>query len=124
MSRFNEHALILTLAAASVLAMAAPTNARAGVDADPPGAVTLKSGAATDRSNKSDSTALSARRVGKHRATLRCWQEGKLVYESAGVAPIGRNATSIEFRGADGEGSLQLLDLKHGLCVLDTPTGP
>lgn len=53
------------------------------------------------------------------RPVLRCWQEGRLVFEGAGVAaPAALPAGAVEMRGAGGS-PLLLLDLKSGLCLLD-----
>lgn len=51
--------------------------------------------------------------------TLRCWQEGRLVMEQAGItldaAPPGAHV----FRRKDRNGQqLYLFDMKNGLCVL------
>jgi hypothetical protein len=53
------------------------------------------------------------------RPVLRCWQEGRLVFEGAGVAaPAALPAGAVEMRAAGGA-PLLLLDLKSGLCLLD-----
>jgi hypothetical protein len=68
-----------------------------------------------------DAAVLAHRRAGKGRNVLRCWQEGKLIFEAAGVqAPSGRNADLLDFRPAGADGSaVQVLDLKTGLCTFE-----
>lgn len=56
------------------------------------------------------------------RSVLKCWQEGRLVFESNGVGgdpPAGAPAT---FKGPNGR-SVQLLDLRQGLCILERSNG-
>lgn len=57
------------------------------------------------------------------RSVLRCWQEGRLVFEGNGIgsepAPTGSART---FKGADGR-TVQLLDLRQGLCILEKSDG-
>lgn len=57
-------------------------------------------------------------RVGK-RPILRCWQEGKLVYEGTGMTmPPTSPGSPIEMRSGNAL-ALQIFDLKSGLCLLD-----
>ena len=51
--------------------------------------------------------------------TLRCWQEGRLVLEQAGVSFAEAPAGAHVFRrnGRNGQ-PVYLFDMKHGLCVL------
>ena len=51
--------------------------------------------------------------------TLRCWQEGRLVLEQAGVSVAEAPAGAHVFRrnGRNGQ-PVYLFDMKHGLCVL------
>jgi len=52
---------------------------------------------------------------------LRCWQEGRMIYEGTEVLPIEKNAAVITVQSAVRAGPLvQILDLKHGMCVLET----
>lgn len=50
--------------------------------------------------------------------TLRCWQNGRLLYEANGIRHGGeRNGdTQISLQGADG--AVTVFDLKQGLCIL------
>jgi hypothetical protein len=54
----------------------------------------------------------------QRRPVLRCWQEGRLVYEGAGVVPSSQGVAAIELRNASGT-AVQVFDLKNGLCLLD-----
>ncbi|HVL57250.1 MAG TPA: hypothetical protein VM491_12145, partial [Burkholderiaceae bacterium] len=47
---------------------------------------------------------------------IKCWQYGRLVYESSNVAPPERKAQTV--RGANGS-SLQLYDMTSAFCVLE-----
>lgn len=51
--------------------------------------------------------------------TLRCWQEGRLLYEGSGFRmPPGAGQAAIAVpRQSDSDGVV-LFDLKHGLCIL------
>jgi len=52
--------------------------------------------------------------------TLRCWQNGRLLYEGSGFRSAGleRNPSAIGIpRRAEGE-PVTVLDLKHSLCIL------
>jgi hypothetical protein len=69
-----------------------------------------------------DPSVLSARRLGKGRHTIRCWQEGRLVYEAAGVSPAGRVAAAIELR-SEQDVVLQVVEMRNGLCVLELAPG-
>ena len=71
-----------------------------------------------------DLSAPSARRLGKGRHSLRCWQDGKLIYEAAGVTPAGRVAAAAIELKSDQDVVLQVVDMRHGLCVLELPTAP
>lgn len=62
---------------------------------------------------------------GRGRQTLRCWQEGKLVFESASVAPGVPSAVAIELRSTTrAELAVQVFDLKQGLCVIEYGSEP
>jgi hypothetical protein len=54
----------------------------------------------------------------QRRPVLRCWQEGKLVFEGSGLTPVVQGQAAIELRHAAGT-ALQVFDLKNGLCLLD-----
>ena len=56
------------------------------------------------------------------RSVLRCWQEGRLVFESSGVASEAASGATRTFKGANGR-SVQLLDLRQGLCILERSNG-
>ena len=57
------------------------------------------------------------------RSVLRCWQEGRLVFEGNGIGsePAATGAARI-FKSADGR-SVQLLDLRQALCILERSNG-
>lgn len=58
-------------------------------------------------------------RQGTDAPTLRCWQEGRLVLEQAGVsfAEAPQGAHVFRRNGRNGQ-PVYLFDMKHGLCVL------
>lgn len=66
-----------------------------------------------------------SQRQGNEAPTLRCWQEGRLVFEQAGVsfaeAPAGAHVLRRE--GRNGQ-PVYVFDMKHGLCVLSTEPAP
>ncbi len=62
--------------------------------------------------------AVSATVPRQRRPVLRCWQEGRLVFEGAGVTPSAQGQAAIELRNATGT-ALQVFDLKNGLCLVD-----
>lgn len=50
---------------------------------------------------------------------LRCWQNGRLLYEANGIRPGNErsgDAAPISLQGANG--AVTLFDLKQGLCIL------
>jgi len=50
--------------------------------------------------------------------TLRCWQNGRLLYEGSGFRGGLSNASAIGVpRRGEGD-SVTVLDLKHGVCIL------
>jgi hypothetical protein len=51
--------------------------------------------------------------------TLRCWQEGRLVMEQAGVNLAEKPPGALVFRKKDRNGApVYVFDMKNGLCVL------
>jgi hypothetical protein len=67
---------------------------------------------------KDASVSSSLPRAGK-RPLLRCWQEGKLVYEGAGMQVAAQQGTaSIDLRNGNAL-AVQIFDLKNGMCLLD-----
>lgn len=72
---------------------------------------------------------LHPRTAGEHGAdsavahsVLRCFQAGRLVFESAGQAPLEGDGKGHIFNpGARDAPSVQVLDLHQGLCVLQSP---
>lgn len=59
------------------------------------------------------------------RSSLKCWQEGRLIFESNGVSMAGSGSgvgTAPAFKGSNGR-TLQLLDMHHGLCILEYNNG-
>lgn len=69
-----------------------------------------------------DSSVVGPRKAasGSVGAVIRCYQYGRLVYESSGVSLGDRSTGATTLRPARPGGStLQLLDLRHGLCILE-----
>jgi hypothetical protein len=56
------------------------------------------------------------------RSMLKCWQEGRLIYETSGISVAGSDAVATGVKGANGR-SLQLLDLRQALCILERNNG-
>ena len=56
------------------------------------------------------------------RSVLKCWQEGRLVFESNGVAGESAAGATRTFKAPDGR-SVQLHDLRNGLCILERSNG-
>ena len=85
--------------------------------------VAAATGAATVATTKTagaapKDAAVSATVPRQRRPLLRCWQEGRLVFEGSGVLPSAQGQAAIELRNATGT-ALQVFDLKNGLCLLD-----
>jgi hypothetical protein len=55
-------------------------------------------------------------------AVLRCWQEGRLIFESSGVSFAEGLPAATALKGSNGR-VLQLLDLRQGLCILERTHG-
>lgn len=67
----------------------------------------------------------SVPQTGRGRPILRCWQEGKLVFEGSGMTPANQSSVSVELRSAARGGvAVQMFDLKSGLCMLDYGNEP
>ncbi|MEO6269566.1 MAG: hypothetical protein ABIP08_04605 [Lautropia sp.] len=56
------------------------------------------------------------------KSVLKCWQEGRLIFESSGVAMAEGAAGAPALMGANGR-TVQLLDLRQGLCILERTNG-
>jgi hypothetical protein len=69
---------------------------------------------------KDAAVSASVPRSSGKRPLMRCWQEGKLVYEGAGMTTTSSSAAGapIELRSGNSV-ALQIFDLKSGLCLLD-----
>ena len=60
---------------------------------------------------------------GSPKSTLKCWQEGRLIFESNGVSmPDGAAGAAVAIKGANGR-TVQLLDMRQGLCILERSNG-
>ena len=67
---------------------------------------------------KSKDDRSSVKRSGQNR--LRCWQYGRLIFETRDINSVSRLERIIEFRGAgDRPQSTQLMDMNNGFCVLE-----
>lgn len=57
------------------------------------------------------------------RSVLKCWQEGRLIFESSGMAlPETGSGGVAPMKGPSGR-TLQVLDLRQGLCILERSNG-
>jgi hypothetical protein len=86
-------------------------------------AATKDSGAAKPAANAKDAaaqatTASRGGSAGGRKPVMRCWQEGKLLFEGAGMTPAAIGQATIELRNGSGV-ALQVFDLKNALCLLD-----
>ena len=50
--------------------------------------------------------------------TLRCWQNGRLLYEGSGFRAGVNNTAAISVARQDGEPSVTVLNLDHAVCIL------
>jgi hypothetical protein len=85
------------------------------------GAAAAKDPKAGMAPNVKDATAqatTASRSGGGRKPVMRCWQEGKLLFEGAGMTPAGVGQPTIELRNGGGV-ALQVFDLKNALCLLD-----
>jgi hypothetical protein len=103
MSNLNRQWVIaLALTAAGVGAQAADTRE---------GQVDLRS---VDRIAKT-----GAPKARKTEDRVRCWQYGRLIFESAVSPPAEKPSGVVEMRSGSG-GSVQLMDMRHGLCIVES----
>jgi hypothetical protein len=80
---------------------------------------------ADPRIGQLDPAVQSARKAERRLPSLRCWQEGKLVFDGPGLLPAARPTASVEFRSVGAPGpAVQVLDFKSGLCFLDLREAP
>jgi hypothetical protein len=56
------------------------------------------------------------------RSLFRCWQDGRMIYEGRGYAALPKSQVAAELKSGDSTaGTVQVLDLYQGLCVLELP---
>ncbi|HEX4598555.1 MAG TPA: hypothetical protein VH278_12255 [Burkholderiaceae bacterium] len=59
---------------------------------------------------------------GPPRSLFRCWQDGRIIFEGRGYGALPSSQVAAELKAGDsGTGRLQVLDMYHGLCVLELP---
>ncbi len=108
---------VLALASGPTLAQDSPTAASIKALQDK-GKDGTDAGKAKPASPKDAAVSSSVPRAGK-RPLLRCWQEGKLVYEGTGMSVASQQGTaSIDLRNGSAM-AVQIFDLKNGMCLLD-----
>lgn len=57
------------------------------------------------------------------RSSFRCWQEGRLIFESNGMTlPETGSGGVAPMKGPNGR-TVQVLDLRQGLCILERSNG-
>jgi hypothetical protein len=116
MSKFNDAVLWAVLAwscaagaaIAAVVADPVPTTVAAGDKAR-----------TADVSKAAEPTPKPAKPV---RNQIRCWQEGRLVFDASGYAPVQKPQIVAELKSqglSTQQATLQVLDLKNGLCILE-----
>lgn len=104
-----------------------PSGAQAGVEmrAQPEPTASAAPGRAETPARGTDASVLSGRKADPRRPTLRCFQEGRLVYEGSGLVPVSRSSSSFDFRLAGSSGvAVQVLDLRNALCLVETGHAP
>ncbi|MFN0185133.1 MAG: hypothetical protein ACKVQR_15070 [Aquabacterium sp.] len=128
MSRFTERqALLLAMAAALAMGLLAASAQAQPQAADAGSAASIRNMAAASapRGAQPRDAAVSAAVPRRSRPVLRCWQEGRLVFEGSGQLPGPVANATLELRhAARGDIALQLFDLKSGLCLLDHGSEP
>lgn len=108
---------VVALATGAAAAQESPTAASIKALQDK-GKEVSDNGKAKPAAPKDAAVSSSVPRSGK-RPLLRCWQEGKLLYEGAGLSVASQQGTaSIDLRNGNNMG-VQIFDLKNGLCLLD-----
>ena len=56
------------------------------------------------------------------RSLFRCWQDGRMIYEGRGYGALPKSQVAAELKSGDGAaGTVQVLDMYQGLCVLELP---
>jgi hypothetical protein len=56
------------------------------------------------------------------RSLLRCWQDGRIIFEGRGYGALPQSQIAAELKSNDGGlGRVQVLDMYQGLCVLELP---
>lgn len=121
MSRFNEVCAAVVLCVATQAALAAGVEF-VGEGAESPVLAASRPAQADKARVQSDHAVVSARRSSVASTVVRCWQEGRLIYETTGSTLSGRAAVALEMKSSN-DGAVQLLDLKQGLCVIEVSTG-
>lgn len=117
-------ALALALVGASGQAGAAVEFA-SGVSTAPDGRSSARSQEPDAHSGRLDASVHSARRGNRREPTLRCFQDGRLVYEGTGLIPVARTAGSHDFRSTRSRSvTVQVLDLRSGLCLVEGGDAP
>ncbi len=103
------------------LILLVPPVANAGLDL----AVDASTTSPQAATRRPDASVLSARKGERREPTLRCFQEGRLVYEGSGLTPAARSTTPLDFRSTRSRQiAVQVLDLKSGLCLIENPDAP
>jgi hypothetical protein len=108
------------VSAAGIVAVLVGVTATAGVEdgQSPAAAQSTRAASTTGR----DASVVAVTRNDRAKQSIRCWQEGKLVYEASGVASVGRVSAAIELKASQGRDVvLQVIDLRQGFCVIERP---
>lgn len=103
----NRYSVFLA-AGLSLLSLHAPANPLPGAMAN---SVTLKQG-------ESGTSELSV--PAQTEGVTRCWQYGRMVFESRGYTPVASPGTRLIARGSRADGpSLYVTDLQSGYCLME-----
>ena len=81
----------------------------------------VNSGIKADVKNTEPTKVQSMARIVKQKpqtSTLRCWQEGRLIFQSKSISGSSDPAKAAVALAAKGK-SIQLMDFRNGLCILE-----
>jgi len=108
---------VLAVAATAALLQAVPAAAQLKVGGGGVEVLGPNNTAAMAQNDAATAPVRDMRRAGGQ--TLRCWQNGRLLYEGSGFrGGLDRNPSAIGVpRRGEGEG-VTVLDLKYGMCIL------
>lgn len=119
MSTANERILGLCLMTAA-LSIVPFSHVQAGVNVAPVAAEEPVPSASVGAAELSRAAA-DSRKARKPRVSLKCYQEGRLIHESTDVNLAERQSAALTLSSSlSGQPAVQVIDLKSGLCLIET----